>query len=254
MSSKLIGGFFRYIWLALGTAGVYYSIHEYNDNAWAMITAFLVFFVLTIVSISDRLVKAWAKFGSFAEIGAEMKSTINEAKDVVSEVQHLALAIGKSQIVNLSRSGRMQPYTDDEKEYMKNEILQTLVRIGIDINEHGELLEDWDNSVIYDYASHILGGSHIPIVDDTKIMDDWQKLRKGGISNAPTPEELRMFIRKHELVLVGQGSPQNFCAGGGVEELLKDYDYYQKNKKHRRPVVWKERNKWGHLEPISRNT
>src|SRR3990170_4659245 len=57
-----------------------------------------------------------------------------------------------------------------------------------------------------------------------------------GNEKIPSPEILRAFIAKHNLI------------NQEIDEYLKDYEYFRAHKKHRRPEVWQKRQYWGHLK------
>jgi len=177
----------------------------------------------------------------FSESGFEAKmreatKVLTRAESTLSELQLLARSVGELTLSLVKRNGRWGGYADDEQDKIKTSVLEVLKKVGIPEAEFPSILSDWNRFIEFDYAHAILGGSTVPDTKSDALMQDWKSLRDGGIVKIPTPQEIRNFIIKHNLM-----TPT-------LEAYLKDYEHFLAHKEHRRPEVWAERNHWGRLK------
>jgi|SRR3972149_2499972 len=205
----------------------------FYEHYYVMLISFFAFIGLLITANLDRL-----KFFRATRSGveAETREIIDEAKNTIAELQLLARNIGALTLSLVKRSGRFGGYDENEKESIKISVLDVLRKIGIPESEFPIILSDWNRFTEFDYAHAILGGSRIPEGVDNSTLMEWEALREGGIEKIPSPEILRAFIAKHNLM------------NQEIDEYLKDYEYFRAHKKHRRPEVWQKRQYWGHLK------
>lgn len=93
------------------------------------------------------------------------------------------------------------------------------------------MLVDWDKLTEFDYAYGILG-DNAPSDLPQEEVEEWNKLRAGGLDHIPSPEAIEKFLQKGNKL-----TPER-------QELLADYRYYIEHHEHRRPDVWLKRREW----------
>jgi hypothetical protein len=207
-------------------AGVY-------DAPWVMSVSLAGSVALLIAANLDRISEFKASRGG---VEAKTRDILAQAQSAISELQLLAQSTGELTLSLVKRSGRLGGYADDEAESIKQRVLDVLTKLGVRVNEHPEILEEWHRFTEFDYAHAILGGNRIPGGVEAGVMADWNALREGGITRIPSPEEIRAFLEKHGLINVA------------LLGYLDDYEYYRIHRVHRRPEVWSDRRNWGHLQ------
>lgn len=195
--------------------------------------AFFGFIGLLIAANLDRILEFKV---SGSGIEAKTREVIAKAESTLSELQLLARNIGELTLSLVKRSGRWGGYTDGEQDKMKTSVLQVLKKVGISETEFPSILSEWNRFTEFDYAHAILGGNIIPDTKNEALMQDWRSLREQGIVNIPTPQDIRSFLIKHNLM-----TPM-------LDEYLKDYEHFLAHKEHRRPDVWADREHWGRLK------
>ncbi|MDR7377796.1 hypothetical protein J2X19_002475 [Rhodoferax ferrireducens] len=169
---------------------------------------------------------------SKAGIEAKTREVVARAETAVEELRILAEQLGQLSLSLVKRQGRIGGYSDDEQESVKASILDTMRKVGVPESTFPAVLKDWHRFTEFDYAHYILGGNLVPQGAEPKVTEEWKQLRRHGISNLPVPAEVREFLAKH-----GYLAPK-------VEELLQDYEHYRKQRTHRRPAVWRDRQNW----------
>lgn len=197
--------------------------------------AFFAFVALLIAANLDRISEFKA---SRSGVEAKTREVIARAESTLSEIQLLARTVGEVTLSLVSRTGRWDGYSDDEQEAIKSMIVGVLKKIGVPENEIPKILATWRTTTEFDYAHFILGGSTIPDGVTSDVMAEWSALREGGFKRIPTPEQLRQFLVTHGFM------------NDQLQEYLLDYEHYRLHGEHRRPLVWKERNKWGRLKKL----
>ena len=172
---------------------------------------------------------------STSGIEARTRDVVNRAEGAIAELRILAIHIAEVSLSLAIRTGRWGGFSDDELDKLKSSVDSNLERLGIAEEQRSLVLKDWHRIVEFDYAHHILGGSHIPEDRNPEMMKEWSELRDGGFKSIPTPDVLEEFLKKH-----------SFYSAASAD-YIEDYRYYFKNHAHRRPHVWRDRESWGHL-------
>lgn len=187
---------------------------------------------LLVAANLDRISEFKASKSGFE---AKTRDLVAKAEVALSELQLLATNVAQLSLSFVMRQGRWGGYSDEEKEKIRSSVLGVLNKLDLSQEVINSVLKEWHQVEEFDYAHCILGGSRIPEGVSPSVMVEWRQLREGGLFNCPTPIRLREFLNKHQLMT------------GMLEELLADYEFYLVHHKHRRPQVWSERDKWGHL-------
>lgn len=193
-----------------------------------MIVAFISFILIVFINNLDKIseIKATAK-----GFEAKTREIVEKAEVTIEQLQKIALVLADTELSVVIRSGRWGGFTKEEKEKLKNSVLSILDQLKIPVSEQEKILDhDWNRYIIFDYAHALSGGSYVPDGLTSDQLKEWEALRSGGVNNPATPEQLKNFLEKYGYL------------NQEIEEFLKDYEYFLKNKKHRRPEVWK-----GHL-------
>lgn len=209
--------------------GFVFAYFEDHQALWAGIFVGMFFM---LVAHLDRIESFKL---STKSIEARTRDVIAKAESTLSELQILAQYVAEISLSLVKRQGRLGGYEDGEENQIKDNILSILQKIGINNNSIPQVLKEWNHIIEFDYSHFILGGSVIP---DTQVQDKitrWKTLRAGGFANVPSPEGIRQFLAETGLT------------NEGIEDYLLDYEYFRQHRRHRRPDVWRERNKWGRL-------
>lgn len=199
-----------------------------------MVISFLAFILIVFVNNMDKIseIKATAK-----GIEAKTREVVAKAEVTIEELQNMAKILAKTELSLIIRSGRLGSFNAEERERVKDSILSILENLKVSKEEQDRILDtDWNKFIVFDYAHAILGRGHIPQGFSPEEIKQWEKLREGGVENPPSPNQIKEF-----LIEVG-------CLTEEREELIKDYEYFIKNKKHRRPEIWKDYLDWGPLK------
>lgn len=203
-----------------------------NGMNYVLLYGFLAFALLLAVANLDRIAKFKASSSGFE---AETRDVINKAKNTISELQSLARIFASVTFSTVMRAGRYGGFEDDEKERIKESVLDVLKQCDVPESECHELLSDWYHHTEFDYVLAILGTSTIPQgFDDIAMQDEWDALR--DFKKIPAPQEVKDFLNKWGLL------------DETHSEFIKDYEFYIAHRKHRRPEVWKARRTWGALK------
>jgi len=194
---------------------------------------FFAFAALLFAANLDRISEFKA---SGSGIEARTREVLNKTENTLGELQILAKQIGTLTLSLVKRNGRIGGYSDDEQDAIKQSVLGTLHQVGISEREFPEILDEWHKFTEFDYAHAILGGHSIPENVTPVVLEDWRKLRNGGIIDIPVPDQIREFMNKHRLL------------NEELDEYIKDYEYYREHRVHRRPENWRNREDWGRLK------
>lgn len=197
---------------------------------------FVAFVLLLLCANLDRI--KWFKIGQ-SGVEAETREVIEEAKSTIKELQSLSKIMATTTLGLVKRTGRWGGYSYDEKEEVKESTLKVLREIGVSEEEIEKVVSEskWHEFVEFDYALSILGGSRAWPPDlPEDLRREWIEFRrKFGFNNIAKPEDLTEFLDKYGLL------------SDEAKELIKDYEYYIKHRKQRRPQVWSKREEWTHL-------
>jgi hypothetical protein len=180
----------------------------------------------------DRLAEFKASRSGFE---AKTREIVHRAETAISELQILAQHVAELSLSFVARSGRWGGYSDDEKETIRASVMDTLDRLGLPPTAKQSAMRDWHLLTEFDYTHVILGGSRVPETADKEARAAWDALRNLALPDVPSPTALRGFLTKH-----------NFLTPP-LSEYLEDYEHYIVHRAHRRPEVWRDRNRAGHL-------
>ena len=211
-------------------AGMLSEHFGHTANLWAGGVAFIA---LLIAANLDRISEFKATIGG---VEARTRDVVTRAETAISELQLLAAKIAELSLSLVKRQGRLGGYSDAEEDSIRDSMLSVLTKLGLSENKIQSVLHEWHQCVDFDYTHLILGGHQIPDDPTSEVLEEWQALRKGGMTNIPSPQILRRFLSKH-----GYLTPK-------VNEHINDYEYYLQNRSHRRPDAWSDRMNWGRLK------
>ena len=99
---------------------------------------------------------------SSSGIEARTRDVVNRAEGAISELRLLAIHMAEVSLSLAMRTGRWGGFSDDELDKLKSSVDSNLERLGIAEQQRNLVLKDWHRIVEFDYAHHILGGSHVP--------------------------------------------------------------------------------------------
>jgi hypothetical protein len=191
------------------------------------------FLAMLVAANLDRISEFKA---SSKGIEARTRDVVARAETAIAELRLLAVQIAELTLSLLKRSGRMGGYTDDEETAFKDSVLGVLKKIGVSESEFPSIQRDWHKITEFDYSYFILGGPYLPSDARPEMANGWMALKDRGLERPATPDEIRAFAEKNSFL-----TPE-------LDGYLQDYEFYQQHKTHRRPDVWRERQKWGQLE------
>jgi len=197
-----------------------------------LLTGSLAFMFIMFINNLDRISEIKASGKGFE---ARTREVIKEAKVTIKEMQNLVKIIVKIELSLVMRTGRFGSFSDEDKEKIKNDLLDILKQLQISMTEQQELLTEWHNFEKLDYVHYILGGSQVPSGISNEYRSKWKVLRRRGFHDLPTPDELTNFLINGD------------CLTTKRKELIEDYKYYISNLHHRRPEIWHQREEWGVL-------
>ena len=188
---------------------------------WAAIIAGLIFM---ISSRLDEVVEIG--FGSFK---TKLERRVRDVEEAMDAVRYLAKASARNALNAVQYTGRMGGFTEQQKVHFLLDTRRLLRDLGISAEEAQELENDWHDAVEFDYASWATGGDQVPNDLPHDLMPAWKNLRKGGIANRASPEEIRSFFRDADLLTLER------------KEILLDYEHYLETREHRREKAWQDR-------------
>lgn len=163
-------------------------------------------------------------------IEAETRELVRETKGTLDELRYLAAIVAKSTLSLAIRSGRFGGYSDQDMEMLRHEIAQTLRHLGLPNDKIEEAEQDLYLFTEYDYALFITGGHQIPADLPRDKIGAWEALRNHGVAGRPSPDQLKTTLRDLGILTTERS------------ELIEDYRFYIKYRRHRRPDVWASRN------------
>lgn len=188
---------------------------------WAAMIAGLIFMVS---SRFDEVVEIG--FGSFK---TRLERRVRDVEDAMEAVRHLAKASARNALNSVQYAGRIQPFTESDKLDFLSRTRRLLSDLGIHPQEVREAEHDWHRAIEFDYADWALGGDQLPEDLPEGMHERWKELRKGGIEQRPTAEEVRSFLREAGMLTSER------------EEILRDYEHYVATREHRRKEKWLHR-------------
>jgi hypothetical protein len=180
-------------------------------------------FFIAVVLISGL---AFYGFDRLQEIDLKnLRLVLKEARTTISEMKELSKLAIQTNLSLVQRSGRWGGYSQKEKELIKNHTLDVATKLKLSQEEQKDILKEWHMYTELDYVLFILG-NQVPVKWPKEEQQKWHNYREGLVDKRPSPSEIRELLKINDSLTKGH------------EELIKDYEYYIKNKTHRRPEVW----------------
>tara|TARA_R110002072_G_scaffold280360_2_gene442667 strand:- start:53 stop:727 length:675 start_codon:yes stop_codon:yes gene_type:complete len=164
---------------------------------------------------------------------AEMKKAVDEANATVKQLRTVALTSVEAALTTLMSSSFLGGTNLETKIKIQDQLINSLKEIGISDADINKTSERWHRGVgmIFfrgikkclreDKKSYASESEHRVVLDDVK-----EKLNPDRSWNVPSSAEIRAFIE-----LKAHMTPE-------IEELLKDYEHYEKTKTFRRQNVF----------------
>jgi len=197
-----------------------------------LVSGLIASLAFLVVANLDRVSEFKASAGG---IEARTREVVNRAEGAIAELRILALHVAEVSLSIAMRQGRWGGFSDDDLNRLSTSVVDNLERLGIAEEQRNLVFKDWHRIVEFDYAQHILGGSRIPENAPREVMQKWKSLREGAFSKYPTPDELVSFLQASGYM------------NATLADYIEDYRYYVRERQHRRPQVWQDREHWGHL-------
>lgn len=222
---------------------------EYGFNFWIAIPAFIFLFLGTgyfgyegkpvemglmfAIGAFGMVFSCLDKFEFFKGAGVEMKlrefrQVVDEGNVILKKLRAVTLFSAEAVLTQVIAMGRIGVDNRLRRE-TKARVAGILENIKATSDEIDSVEKYWRKYTIVDYIFHILGGSTIPEEGNGEVIKEWKALRKGLIDNPPSPEKLREFLGKHNLL-----TPER-------EGMIKDFEYYLANSIHRDDEAWENR-------------
>jgi hypothetical protein len=182
--------------------------------------------VLLLAANSDRIAKIKASATGFE---AETRAIINEARATIEELRAIAKIAVRANLSLVMRGNRWGGFSQDEKEEVRRLSLAALTQIGVPAPEQEEMFLEWHSVVRYDHVYFLLGRHTVPkqVIGNVELHTEWGALRNVSFDRVPTADTVDAFLRKAGML------------DDERKELLEDYRFYEANRRHRRPEVWK---------------
>ena len=189
---------------------------------WATMLAGLIFMAASRFEDIQEIRLASFKMKLFERRVGEVETSVRDIRRLAKESSRLALA-------SIQFAGRMGGFTDDFKSQVLADTQRLLSDLNVTPKEIAEVESLWHATVEFDYALWATGLNTVPTDLPKNLMARWNQLRKGGIENRATPEEIRNFLLDADML-----TPER-------DEILKDYEHYVSTRQHRREDVWRRR-------------
>ncbi len=208
---------------------IYFGVSKsYEPSKWAFIAG------IASLLFANLYRFRWFKFGK-SGIEAETREVVREARSTIKELQDLSKIMTMTTLGLVKRAGRFAAgYSYDEKDSIKESVLNVLQQIGISDQECERIVAEskWYKYTELDYVHHILGARLFP----SDRIAEWNKVRHRSLDNLATPEELTKLFDQSGLL------------NTEIKELIEDYRYYIKFRQQRRPDIWNNRASWSHFQ------
>lgn len=186
-----------------------------------MAIAFLCFIGLLFFANLDQIEKFSASRSGFEAT----TRVIKEAESTIEELRQLAKLVSATTLSMVQRTGRFGTGFDrKEQEEIRDSLLDYLTKLKISQEEQAQSLSEWHSWVCRDYVDMIISSVEVPreLYDNAEIKE-LQSIERNSL---PPPSKIEEILSKYSLMK------------DETRELIQDYQYYLKNKQHRRPKVW----------------
>ncbi len=167
----------------------------------------------------------------------EVKQVVEQARVTLAQVQLLSVVVARVVLLLVQQTGRLGGIPDEDAERIRSEVLATLDKLHLPRDVQDAIQADWHRLIIGDYCLHILGSPELPRGISPEQTEEWKAIRRRGHTATVPPEEVENWLRS-----AGKLTPFRVA-------LLEDYRYYLQHRKHRRPEVWKQRDRWQWDDP-----
>ena len=158
----------------------------------------------------------------------DINSSLKDMRKVIEADTRAILELVQTQM-------RIGGVPDDQKEIIYENLTSVLNDSGFSPEEIKNIQERWHFWIAGDYVRHIIFNNAIvhPVIPSEK-KEEW-RIKRGDLQkriNNITPQELIDVFTEFD----GYNNE--------VKELIKDFEFYQENKAHRRKDIWKKRAHW----------
>jgi hypothetical protein len=205
-----------------------------QEKTSVMAISFIAFCMFFIINNFDKISELKI---SLTGLDAKMKETIIDAEIKIKELKNIGKILAETELSLLIRSGRWGSFSCEEKEKIKNSILDVLDQLKISKIEQNKILDgDWSQFIKYDYVRAILGNGRAPEKTNLEVTNKWKYLN--NFDNIPSPENILQFLSEN-----GYLSEER-------KQYVEDYKYFVECKKHRRFEIWNNNQNWGVLKKI----
>jgi hypothetical protein len=161
-------------------------------HLWVMVIALFGFVGCLIAANLDRISEFKA---SKSGVEAKTREIVVRAENTLRELQLLAVKVTELSLSLVKRNGRFGGYSDEEQEFIKNDLLSVLRELKVSEADIQRTLLDWHRFVEFDYALYILGGSIVPSKLDPDTQRAWGALQHRASKTFHPQKRLRNFSR-----------------------------------------------------------
>ncbi|MGD1903851.1 MAG: hypothetical protein ACFB9N_16610 [Geitlerinemataceae cyanobacterium] len=187
----------------------------------------LGFFFLLFAANLDRISEFQA---SATGVSTKTREIIDRSESALEELKILAIESTRISLSVIQSAGRVEPYSEEQKEEIKSRLIDILAKVKVDESGVSAALSDWYKWVEADYRNGILGLG-MPTGASNTLLEDWRELR----ARTASPEQIEAFLAKYNLLEQRQ-------------QYIEDYKYYRIHRQHRDPERWRDRENWGSLK------
>ena len=166
-------------------------------------------------------------------LDAETHEVVAEAKDTIKRMQKLAKAYGSMMITQAESSQYVSGPSPQERDAVKDAVAELLSEFDLGEDEIAEVEQSGYRYICSEYRNLIVPYNLKKKIRESDKSDIWNEYeqQRGQLQIGDVPD-----LEKLENILdsVGELTPER-------EELLEDLRYYEANKRHRRPDIWRQR-------------
>lgn len=163
----------------------------------------------------------------------KVKAIMKDARETLSELQDLAYELCSVSLWSLHARTYIGDTSEANEEFF-DRYINLLERLKLPAKKIDNIKKEWERLVSYQYTTFILSLVNPPPAE-IKEIDVFHKDRGEFLNINFVPasvEGLTEFFKKYDIL------------DEDISEFLADYDYFLKNKSHRRIDVWKTKSKW----------
>lgn len=160
--------------------------------------------------------------------GLEIKRFKEKAeKDLQNMQREMAETLSDLALYQVKMAGRLGGLPREQQLEIQSRLKKLLENVESNPSTINEIFEKNCYPIDeFDYGMAALGGNQIPKDLPKEHLKEWEELRKGGIKNRPTPEQIEAFWKKFDLLTTDR------------QEKIEDYKYYLSHRTHKRLEHW----------------